>query len=88
MSLPGCPENYGYVCIRVLYDPRLTVVNGAHIVGGKSIMKGYLNNPKATEDSITADGWFKSGDIATRDDEGYYYIVDRKKELIKYKGYA
>lgn len=49
-------------------------------------MKGYLNNPQATKDSITKEGWFKSGDIAVRDEEGYYYIVDRKKELIKYKG--
>ena len=49
-------------------------------------MKGYLNNPTATSNSITPDGWFKSGDVGVRDKEGYYYIVDRKKELIKYKG--
>jgi long-subunit acyl-CoA synthetase (AMP-forming) len=48
-------------------------------------MKGYLNNPAATVSSITADGWFKTGDIVTKDEEGYYEIVDRKKELIKYK---
>ena len=48
-------------------------------------MKGYLNNPSATADSITADGWLKTGDIAVRDGEGYYEIVDRKRELIKYK---
>lgn len=47
--------------------------------------QGYLNNPKATQDAITPDGWFKTGDIAIRDSEGYYYIVDRRKELIKYK---
>jgi len=50
-------------------------------------MKGYLNNPTATVDSITADGWFKTGDVAVRDEEGYYKIVDRKRELIKYKGF-
>lgn len=49
-------------------------------------MKGYLNNPNSTANAITKDGWFKSGDVGVRDDEGYYYIVDRKKELIKYKG--
>lgn len=49
-------------------------------------MKGYLNNPEATRKSITEDGWFKTGDVAIRDDEGFYTIVDRKKELIKYKG--
>ena len=48
-------------------------------------LQGYLNNRKATEDCITPDGWFKTGDIALRDPEGYYYIVDRRKELIKYK---
>jgi long-subunit acyl-CoA synthetase (AMP-forming) len=48
-------------------------------------MKGYLNNPTATANSVTSDGWFKTGDIAVRDEEGYYKIVDRKKELIKYK---
>jgi len=50
-------------------------------------MKGYLNNPTATKDAITPDGWFKTGDIAVRDVDGYYYIVDRRKELIKYKGF-
>jgi len=42
---------------------------------------------KATKDSITPDGWFKTGDIATRDSEGFYTIIDRRKELIKYKGF-
>lgn len=56
-------------------------------VRGPTVMKGYLNNPSATANSITADGWFKTGDIATRDEDGYYNIVDRKKELIKYKGF-
>jgi long-subunit acyl-CoA synthetase (AMP-forming) len=47
--------------------------------------KGYLGNKTATAESITPDGWFKTGDIGTRDSEGFYYIVDRRKELIKYK---
>ena len=54
-------------------------------IRGPSIMKGYRNNPTATKDSITPDGWFKTGDIAIRDSEGFYSIVDRRKELIKYK---
>jgi 4-coumarate--CoA ligase len=49
-------------------------------------MKGYLNNHTATANAITKDGWFKSGDIATRDEDGFFYVIDRKKELIKYKG--
>jgi len=56
-------------------------------IRGPSVMKGYLNNPKATKNSITPDGWFKTGDIAIVDDEGFFSIVDRKKELIKYKGF-
>jgi len=56
-------------------------------VRGPNVMKGYLNHPSATADSITPDGWFKTGDMAIRDEDGFYYIVDRKKELIKYKGH-
>ncbi|KAG9127779.1 hypothetical protein FRC07_009367 [Ceratobasidium sp. 392] len=52
-----------------------------------SVMKGYLNNPTATQNSITPDGWFKTGDIAVRDRDGFYTVVDRLKELIKYKGF-
>ncbi|KAG6920170.1 hypothetical protein DXG01_004938 [Tephrocybe rancida] len=54
-------------------------------IRGPTVMKGYLNNEAATRDCITRDGWFKTGDIAVVDEEGYYYIVDRRKELIKYK---
>ncbi|GJE91445.1 acyl--CoA ligase [Phanerochaete sordida] len=54
---------------------------------GPTIMKGYLNNEEATTNSITPDGWFKTGDVAIVDEEGYYAIVDRRKELIKYKGF-
>lgn len=48
-------------------------------------IQGYLNNPAATKESITADGWYKTGDALIRDAEGYYAVVDRIKELIKYK---
>lgn len=47
--------------------------------------KGYLNNPTATADTVTSDGWLRTGDVVVRDKEGYYWIVDRRKELIKYK---
>ena len=46
-------------------------------VKGPQVMKGYLNRPEATEE-ILKDGWLATGDIATVDDEGYFYIVDRK----------
>lgn len=47
--------------------------------------QGYLNNLAATKNAITPDGWFKTGDVAIKDKEDHYYIVDRRKELIKYK---
>jgi acyl-CoA synthetase (AMP-forming)/AMP-acid ligase II len=54
---------------------------------GPNVMKGYLNNPEATEATLDADGFLHTGDVATVDEHGYVTIVDRVKELIKYKGY-
>ncbi len=56
-------------------------------VRGPQVMMGYLNNPTATEITIDSEGWLKTGDIATIDSEGFVSIVDRLKELIKYKGF-
>ena len=53
---------------------------------GPQVMKGYLNQPGATAAAIDKDGFFHSGDIGHADEDGYFYIVDRLKELIKYKG--
>jgi long-chain acyl-CoA synthetase len=55
---------------------------GEILVRGSVVMKGYWNRPDATADTITPDGWLRTGDMGRRDDEGYYSIVDRKKELI------
>jgi acyl-CoA synthetase (AMP-forming)/AMP-acid ligase II len=54
---------------------------------GPQVMRGYLNNPDATSATIDDEGWLHSGDIAMVDADGYFHIVDRLKELIKYKGY-
>jgi long-chain acyl-CoA synthetase len=56
-------------------------------VRGHNVMKGYWRRPEATAQVLNADGWFKTGDMARVDDDGYYYIVDRKKDLIIRGGY-
>ncbi|EER27897.1 AMP-binding enzyme, putative [Coccidioides posadasii C735 delta SOWgp] len=55
-------------------------------VRGPNIMKGYWNKPEATKETLTEDRWLKTGDIGYVDDAGKFYILDRKKELIKVKG--
>ena len=55
-------------------------------IRGPQVMKGYFNKPEATAACMTVDGWFKTGDVAVADDRGWFQIVDRVKELIKYKG--
>ena len=55
--------------------------SGELLVGGDHIMSGYFNNPEATA-AVLNDGWFRTGDLAKRDVDGFYYIVGRKKDLI------
>lgn len=59
---------------------------GEIAITGHNVMKGYLGNPEATAWAIR-DGWFRTGDLARRDDENYYYIVDRAKDMIIRGGY-
>ena len=61
---------------------------GEILIRGPQVMKGYLNQPEATAATIDAEGWLRTGDVGYADDDGYFYIVDRVKELIKYKGYS
>jgi long-chain acyl-CoA synthetase len=59
---------------------------GEIAIKGHNVMKGYLNKPEATA-SVMHEGWFRTGDLAKRDAEGYYYIVDRAKDMIIRGGY-
>ncbi len=59
---------------------------GEIAIKGHNIMKGYYNRPEAT-DEVIRDGWFRSGDLGRRDEDGWYYIVDRSKDMIIRGGY-
>ncbi|QUW83973.1 long-chain fatty acid--CoA ligase [Streptomyces mirabilis] len=60
---------------------------GEIAIRGHNVMKGYWGRPEATAAAIDTDGWFRSGDLAQVDEDGYYFIVDRKKDLIIRGGY-
>jgi long-chain acyl-CoA synthetase len=80
----------GGVEMRVVDQEGDTVADGEVgeiAIRGHNIMKGYWNRPKATAEVLSADGWFRTGDLGRVDDEGFYYIVDRKKDLIIRGGY-
>jgi acyl-CoA synthetase (AMP-forming)/AMP-acid ligase II len=75
-----------------LVDPETGKDVGIGAVGelwvrGPQVMKGYLGRAEATAEMITSEGWLRTGDMATVDADGDWFIVDRLKELIKYKGY-
>ena len=60
---------------------------GEIAIKGHNIMKGYWGNEDATKEVLDEDGWFRSGDMAYVDDDGYFFIVDRKKDMIIRGGY-
>ncbi len=76
---------------QILTDVRLTDGDGGILEGpgegeiqfrGPNITPGYMDNPEATAATFTVDGWLKSGDVGRRDEDGYYYIVDRIKDML------
>jgi long-chain acyl-CoA synthetase len=74
-----------------LVDPEWNTIEGPDTIGeiairGHNVMKGYYKRPEAT-DAVIRDGWFRTGDLARRDEDGYYYIVDRAKDMIIRGGY-
>lgn len=60
---------------------------GELVVKGPGVFKGYWEMPGATREVLDADGWYKTGDMGQYDEDGYYYIVDRKKDMIICGGY-
>lgn len=78
------------VQLRVVDDAGAEVATGEVgelQVKGPNVMKGYWKNPEATKAAISADGWFSTGDMAKKDEDDFYFIVDRKKDLIIRGGY-
>jgi long-chain acyl-CoA synthetase len=59
---------------------------GEILVKGPNVMKGYLNQPEATAEAIK-DGWFHTGDVGKKDRDGYFYILDRKKDMVNVAGF-
>lgn len=71
-------------------DPEQTVAQGERgelCIKGPNVMKGYWNKPEATAESMTSDGFFRTGDVGYMDQDGYVYIVDRTKDMILCSGY-
>ncbi|KAM0541236.1 hypothetical protein ACHAPJ_013324 [Fusarium lateritium] len=87
-------ESVGYLVpnmqLKIINEDGQTVdydQEGEAIIRGPNVFKGYYKNPSATKDSFTKDGWLKTGDIVKISKTGLVSIVDRKKELIKVKGF-
>lgn len=81
----GVPMPYGNVKIvnpETLFEVATPGETGEMWVQGPNVSRGYWNNPEATAAAFTADGWFRTGDIGFVDEDGYFFIVDRLKDMI------
>jgi long-chain acyl-CoA synthetase len=77
VAIPGCEMR----CVDLEGNEVPVGEVGEIAIRGDNVMKGYWGKPEATAEAIP-DGWFRTGDLATMDDEGYFTIVDRKKDMI------
>ncbi len=89
---PGRPRKIGSIGTPISgVEMKLVNVSdegvGEIAIRGGNVMKGYWNRPDATAAAIDDEGWFSTGDLAKVDDQGYYFIVDRSKDLIIRGGY-
>ena len=77
-------ENFSFGTVgRPFPDTQIRIEQDGEIfIKGPQIMKGYYNLPDATRETITDDGWFKTGDVGFIDDEGFLHLTDRKKDII------
>ncbi len=85
----SCGKGMADAVIKVIDDQGNLLPSGKQgelCVKGTCVTQGYLNKPEATQASFDAEGWFHSGDIAYMDEDGYAYIVDRKKDMINVGG--
>jgi long-chain acyl-CoA synthetase len=91
IGLPICSTEVAIVALEADESGHYAFLDGGAegelVVRGPQVMKGYYNNPEETAKTIDADGWLHTGDIAKMDEEGYFYIVDRKKDLIIASGF-
>ena len=87
-SIGPCIPNTEVQIMDIVLNQALEAnAHGELWIRGPQVMQGYLNNPQATAGTLDSDGWLHTGDIGYADEDGYFYIVDRVKELIKYKGF-
>src|SRR5439155_19578094 len=70
-----------------VFDTEVKLIDGEVCIRGPQVMRGYHNRPDATAEVLSEDGWLRTGDIGVLDDDGYLTIVDRKKDMLIYKGY-